>query len=220
VKVFLKNNGLVIGLYLLLLIVASYFILAFDKVGINVYVNQYVGNRYLNAFFYFVTYLGDGRIATLILIAIILYNVRTGIYATFSFLSSALVAAILKYTYFDDENRPFYVYQWIEKHHPITYVEGVDLHIHNSFPSGHATQAFAIFMCLAFLSRRPFFAVFFFVVAVITAFSRVYLSQHWLIDITAGSLIGTVTALSYYYVFIYRNRFSKLDRSLQDFNRR
>ncbi len=144
IKQFVKDNFLVLLLYLLLLFTALFFILNYEKVSINVYLNQLVGNPFFNGFFYWITYLGDGNVAFLILFIIFLYNIRLGICATLSFITAALVSNSLKYFLFDEVNRPAFIYRYIEKQHAIKYVEGVDLHIHNSFPSGHATQAFAI----------------------------------------------------------------------------
>jgi membrane-associated phospholipid phosphatase len=214
VKTFFKNNALVTGMYLIMLIVAVLFILSYEKIAINVYLNQYVGNGFFDAFFFYITYLGDGRVAALLLLLILVYNVRTGIYAIFSFLSATIVSNTLKYTLFDDVDRPWFIYQWIEKHHNITYVKGVDLHLHNSFPSGHATQAFAILMSLAFVIPNKFLKLLLLLLAVLTSLSRVYLSQHWLIDITAGSVIGIGFSILYYYAFIHKDKFSKLNRSL------
>jgi membrane-associated phospholipid phosphatase len=44
------------------------------------------------------------------------------------------------------------------------------------------------------------------VLACLTAFSRVYLSQHFIMDIYAGSIIGTLTAIGFYYLFYSRER--------------
>lgn len=209
----LKNNALVLTIYLLLVITAVFFMFSYNKSAIHLYVNQYVGNRYLNGFFYYLTFLGDGLFAAAILALIMLYNVRTGLYATASFLTAALMATILKRIFFDDVIRPFYFYQWIERRE-LNYVDGVDLHIFNSFPSGHATQAFGIFMCLVFALRHPVLKMFFFLTALLTSFSRVYLSQHWLADITAGSIVGVIFSIVFYLLIIDRNKFPKLDRSL------
>jgi membrane-associated phospholipid phosphatase len=213
---FLKDNFLILLLYLLAAGTAATYIFFYDKTAISLYINRFVGNRMADAFFYYITYFGDGRMAGLILLGILLYNVRLGIYALFSFLSATIIATSLKYLYFDDVHRPFYVYQYIERH-AVTYVEGVDLHIHNSFPSGHATQVFAILMCVAFVSQKQYVKVLLFFLAFLTSLSRVYLSQHWLADITAGSFIGLLFSVIYYYVFIYRNKFQKLNRSLFTF---
>jgi membrane-associated phospholipid phosphatase len=215
-KDFLKNNFLILLLYLVAAGIATTYIFSYEKVDINLYVNQYVGNKFTDIFFYYITYFGDGRLAGVILLIILIYNVRIGIYAIFSFLSATIVATSLKYLFFDDENRPFYVYSYIQKH-DLKYVDGVDLHIHNSFPSGHATQAFAILLCLAFVSSKQSVKVLMLFLALLTSLSRVYLSQHWLIDITAGSFIGIVFSIVYYYAFIHKDKFQKLNRSLFSF---
>lgn len=213
IKQFVKDNFLVLLLYLLILFTALFFILNYEKVSINVYLNQLVGNPFFNGLFYWITYLGDGNVAFLLLFIIFLYNIRLGICATLSFITAALVSNSLKYFLFDEVNRPAFIYRYIEKQHAIKYVEGVDLHIHNSFPSGHATQAFAIFMCLVFATKNKYLKFIFFTLAVLTAFSRVYLSQHWLEDITMGSLIGFIFSLLYDYLIIHKNKLVKLNKS-------
>lgn len=204
------------SLYLLILGIAIGLLLSFDKITFHLYVNQFVGNKVTDVFYYYITYLGDGRIAGILILLIIIYNVRVGLYTGVSFLSASLAANIIKYFYFGDAHRPFYIFQWIKKH-PIIYVKGVEMNIHNSFPSGHATQAFAIFMCLIFVSRDIRLKLLFLTLATLTAFSRVYLSQHWLIDITAGSIIGTTFSILFYTVFMNNNRLQKLNRPLFSF---
>lgn len=208
---------LILSLYLLLFLSALFFMFSYGKIAINVYLNQYVGHKLLDGFFFYITYLGDGRLAAALLVGILIYNVRSGLYATAAFLSATLVTNSLKYTLFDDVNRPFFIYQWVENHHKIQYVDGVDLHIHNSFPSGHATQVFAILISLAFVIPNRFVKFLLLVLAVLTSLSRVYLSQHWLEDITVGSFIGIVFSVLYYYLFIYKNKLQNLDKSLLEF---
>lgn len=212
-KHFLKNNWYVLVLYLLCIGVSAFFLLNYEKVTIHVYMNQLVGNPFLDSFLYYITYLGDGIVMPFLLLIILAYNLRLGICTTLSFFTAALVTNILKYQFFADVNRPWQVFKWTVNI-PLKYVDASDLHIHNSFPSGHATQAFAIFMCLAFFSKRPEFKLLFFAVALFTAFSRVYLSQHWLVDITVGSIIGAISSVVFYFLFIERNILPKFNRSL------
>jgi membrane-associated phospholipid phosphatase len=70
-----------------------------------------------------------------------------------------------------------------------------------SFPSGHATSAFAIFLAVALISGNRYVKVLCFIFACLVAFSRVYLSQHFLIDIIAGSMIGCIGTLAVYELF-------------------
>ncbi len=214
-KVFLKNNLLVLLLYILLAGTSLFVILNYDKTEVHIFINQFVGNAFVNLFFYYLTYIGDGRVAAFILLLIVIYNMRTGITAVFSFLTATIISTALKYLFFDDENRPFFIFSYFNKY-PLKIVDGVDMHIHNSFPSGHATQAFAILLCLAFVSTTQRMKLLYFFLAVFTAASRVYLSQHWLVDITAGSFIGFVCSIIFYFVFIHYNRFQRLDKPLAD----
>lgn len=220
IKRFLKNNSRVFSIYFLVLFTALYFIFNYDKVGINVYLNKLVGVSFVDNFFFYITYLGDGNVAIVLLLGIILYNIRLGICATLSFLTAGLVTNSLKYFFFSDINRPFFTFQYIEKQHNITFVDGIDLHIHNSFPSGHATQAFAIFMCLVFAAKKQNHKFIFLGIALLTAFSRVYLQQHWLEDITAGSVIGFTFSLLFEYLIVYKNKLQKLNKSVFAFRKR
>lgn len=218
IKKFINNNFWVFFIYFAALLTSLFFILNYEKISINVYLNQLVGNPFINGFFYWITYLGDGTAAIFILLIILLVNIRLGMCATLSFITAALVSNFLKYFFFDDVNRPAYIFRYIESH-PIQYIDGLDLHIHNSFPSGHATQAFAIFMCLVFAVENRYLKFLFFSVALLTAFSRVYLSQHWLVDITAGSVIGFTFSVMYEYLIIYKNKFGKLNKSVFELKR-
>src|SRR5687767_3786445 len=89
-KGFLKDNGLVLTIYAILLGVALWFIFGYDKVAVHIYLNRFVGNYYLNLFFYYITYLGDGLVAPFVLLVILVCNVRMGLYAIISFLSATL----------------------------------------------------------------------------------------------------------------------------------
>lgn len=63
-----------------------------------------------------------------------------------------------------------------------------------SFPSGHATIAFAVAAVLAraFPAAGPVFAV----VAILGGLARVYFRDHYVIDIVAGFLLGTAIGLA------------------------
>ena len=212
-EVLRKNAGIWLS-YLLLLALAGCLIASHDKPSLHLFINQLVGHPAVDTFFYYVTYLGDGSLVAFILLGIFIVNARTGLMATTSFLTATSISNLLKYTLFDDVNRPTYYFNYFDKEHPLHLVEGVSTHIHNSFPSGHATQAFSILLCLTLITQRPLFKSLFFSLAVLAAFSRVYLSQHWLNDILAGSLIGSVSSLFWYFFIQQHSRFDRLNSPL------
>jgi membrane-associated phospholipid phosphatase len=70
------------------------------------------------------------------------------------------------------------------------------MHTQNSFPSGHSTTCFAIFTSLAlFFWKNQKLQFVLSICAILFSLTRVYLSQHFLEDVIAGSLIGTITAV-------------------------
>ena len=89
-------------------------------------------------------------------------------------------------------------------------VEGVKLHSLQSFPSGHTATAFNLFIMLAFIVKSNTMKLLFFVMAALVAYSRVYLSQHFVLDITAGSVIGIIVMAL---VFVW---FEKLNKNWLD----
>jgi undecaprenyl-diphosphatase len=64
----------------------------------------------------------------------------------------------------------------------------------SSFPSGHSASSFA---CAYVLSRfAPRLTVFFYVLAALIAFSRVYVGVHYPLDVLAGAALGTLLAIA------------------------
>ncbi len=61
-----------------------------------------------------------------------------------------------------------------------------------SFPSGHATQAFAVASVISASSDKVWVSVAAYTVAGLVGFARIYHDAHWTSDVTAGAIIGTV----------------------------
>lgn len=65
-----------------------------------------------------------------------------------------------------------------------------------SFPSGHATTAFALAVSLSLLYPSVYVRFFAFLFALAVAMSRVIIGVHYLGDALVGAYVGTVTALA------------------------
>ena len=74
-------------------------------------------------------------------------------------------------------------------------VEGVDLHSTLSFPSGHTSAAFAFCFAVALFCTKWWQKMLCLLVAIFCGYSRIYLSQHFLEDVLAGSGVGVVSIL-------------------------
>lgn len=218
-KKFLRNNWLYFILYLVVLIWAAYYLFQFDKVALHIKLNSLVGNPIIDLFFKYFTNVGDGIFAIIIGLIVLLFNIRKGIFILATYIVSGLCTSFLKNFCFGDVNRPHFVFGYFVQKVKLNLVNGVDMVGLNSFPSGHATSAFALFTCLALITENKFTKIIFFTIGLLAAFSRTYLSQHWLVDITVGSLIGTVFAIVFYFIFINNSRLEKLNKPLFNFKK-
>ena len=213
-KLLLKHNLLFLFIYVLILGIATFFLLQYDKVTIHLQLNKLVGNAPIDSFFKYLTHLGDGIFAIIIGLIILFKNIRNGFFLLASYIVSGLTTSFLKNFIYDHVNRPHFVFGYFIQNIKLKYIEGVEMVGQNSFPSGHSTTAFAVFTCLALITNNMIMKIIFLTLALLTAFSRTYLSQHWLVDITIGSLIGTLFAFIFYYIIIYQNRFNNLNKPL------
>jgi membrane-associated phospholipid phosphatase len=168
----------------------------------------------LDRFMALFTHMADGLVPTAFsLLLLLLATWRSFLMMGLSCGLSAVVAQFLKHLVFHDADRPAMHADRLEGMH---WVLGIDLHHHNSFPSGHATAAFAMMLALSVLLGKPRWGPPLALVAVLMAWTRVYLSQHFLADIVAGAAIGTVTGVVLHH-WLYRSSFAQrawLDRGL------
>lgn len=145
-------------------------------------------------FFKLATFLGDGIFTALVIIALLLYRPYWFIQLLTAVLSNAIVIYILKRHVFNF-NRPLRVLSDIKPN----LVEGVKIHEIYSFPSGHTNSAFVLGLVLTLLVKDKKWGIFFFLIALSTAFSRMYLFQHFFMDVYAGALVGVIISLLTFY---------------------
>lgn len=148
----------------------------------------------------------------IVCIAILLFGrIGDGVFASSAMILSALSTQILKHIV----NAPRPV-TWFEKYMTDTQlplVEGVKMNHWFSFPSGHTTSFFALALVASILLTRLHretkmtscvIQILLFLLAAIGGYSRIYLSQHFALDVFAGILVGCLITLACYAIF---NRF-------------
>lgn len=177
--------------YILILAPSTYALLIWSKAEIHLWMNQY-HSVFFDQFFKYLTNLGDGMTPVIIGIVFILFSFRKSVYILVTYIGTGLFAQILKRLFFSHMVRPV---KFFDGMYHLHLVPGVHMYYEHSFPSGHATTAFALFLCLAIIADRKYWSFLFSILAILVAYSRIYLSQHFLIDAYVGSLIGTAGAL-------------------------
>ena len=208
-KSVLKSNSSFLVPFSIFLLIGAFLLLVNSKTDLHLFINSF-HNRYLDIFFYYTTYLGDGLTAVLTVIILLTVKYRYALIVGLSYAVSSVFTQLLKQTLFEDVVRPKKFFEGI---HDLYFVPGTENHLYNSFPSGHATTAFALYFSLALIVKNNTLKFLLFVVALLVGFSRIYLSQHFLSDVYAGSLIGVfVTFISYW--IIQKSKAQWLERSL------
>jgi membrane-associated phospholipid phosphatase len=139
-------------------------------------------------FFIFATWMGDGAIWIPVL-AIVLFLKRKDLLPLLisSFCLTTLLTQICKYVIVPHELRPI---RAIADTSLIHTVAGVELHEVSSFPSGHTATAFTFYLLFCLILRNKSWLVWGLLYALCVAYSRVYLAQHFPVDLGAGMIVA------------------------------
>jgi membrane-associated phospholipid phosphatase len=213
VKAFIKHNSLYLALYLLLIAFLGYVLLHVDKFEIHRFINRHVENGAISTFFQYVTHIGDGVFAIVLVFVLLFINMRKAAFLFLAYIGSSLMTTVLKNFFYADYYRPYFMFHFY-KREDLNLIDGVEILSNNSFPSGHSTSAFAVFFSLIFMTKNHFMKLLYFFTACIAAFSRTYISQHWLVDIYIGSVIGVGFSVLFYFVFYIRPSSQRLEITL------
>lgn len=157
----------------------------------------WINNRHTPAgdvFFKYTTWLGDGITVGIICFMLLFIQYRAAVLAIVVSVVNMMITGFLKQQF--GYPRPAKFFEGID----LNFVDGMDVYYHLSFPSGHTSAAFSIYLVLAILNSKKITGVFFFMLAFLVAASRVYLLQHFVEDVLFGAFVGVsiATIISYY----------------------
>lgn len=180
--------------YLVILCICLVIKLVYTKSEIYFAVNAHY-NQFADWIAPYVTDVGNGWTAVAIAALLTLFNYRKALIVASSYAVTSLSAQIIKYIF--DAPRPLlYFKDQVDRIH---LVKGVEmLHVH-SFPSGHTVSIFTLGVIFTYWSKNKAWGPVFLLIAVMVGYSRMYLSQHFFEDVTAGSAIGTILTVIWLY---------------------
>ena len=161
-----------------------------DKIGFHLVLNAF-HTPMLDTFFKYFTYVGAWVPCAVAVVLLIFRKWEIASVILVGQLVATLITTPLKHII--RAKRPSAILSNLGINFPV--VEGVDLHSTLSFPSGHTSAAFAFCFAVALFCPRWWQKLLCLFVAVLCGYSRIYLSQHFLEDVLAGSMVGVVSIL-------------------------
>ncbi|MDX2302548.1 MAG: phosphatase PAP2 family protein [Microscillaceae bacterium] len=188
-----KKNKVFWIAYLVFWLIGIWLLSRFKKGDIEKYINQHYTSDTADIFFKYFTWVGDGLFYILVGLVLLYFHRQRGWVALVSFAVVGICVQLLKNFVFTDAPRPL---SFFGAESGLHLVEGISIHKFGSFPSGHSATAFSVFFLLAFYSKYSYIKFLCLICAVLAAFSRVYLLQHFFVDVYFGSIIGLILTIS------------------------
>lgn len=189
----LRNNPYFFLPYAILLVITAITLAVVPKGDFLLAINS-SHTPFWDGFFRFTNYMGEGIFLGLVLLTLLFVRLRYTVLGLICVVQMSFIVQFLKRQVFDMP-RPK---AWFADTVDLYFVPGVDVYTKFSFPSGHTTTAFTLFCLLALISRQKQLGLVFLICAVLAGLARVYLSQHFLMDVFAGSILGCTISLVNY----------------------
>lgn len=139
-------------------------------------------------FFSFFTNLAEGWIWIPYLLILFGWLKKDLSFILLNFLTSTLLTQLPKNYIWPNVNRPIASGIPVSEMHTVS---GVEVHTYNSFPSGHTATAFILFFLTVYFFPNKKVVWIGTVYAILCGYSRIYLGQHFPIDI-AGGIIAAI----------------------------
>lgn len=212
-QVFIRTVYVYVIAYLVLLIAILGLMCMYPKPELHMLLNSHHSNIQ-DTFFKYYSLLAEWPLYALALLPLLWKKIKITIFFAMCELTGGAILQILKHIISTD--RPVSVFEHYQNL-VLPLVQGVDMYHSNSFPSGHASTFFMFCTCCTIILAYYYTQVdkphdlrtqilfntsllLLFVFAAMGAYSRVYLSQHFLSDVCVGSIIGFTTPFLMFYL--------------------
>jgi membrane-associated phospholipid phosphatase len=154
---------------------------------------------FLDWLFSWLTNLGDGVIFVPIIIGFLFISFGSSLMGVSVCALLSILSVIFKQFLFPNAGRP----KTFLNPELLHFVSGINVHSLHSFPSGHTATIFAAAVLVSLISSNRILSILLLMAALLVGYSRIYLLQHFLLDVAAGAAMGSITAFIVYYVSCY-----------------
>lgn len=188
-----------LGSSILVVLVLGMILLMYNKAQVHLWLNAY-HTPFLDTYFRYYTIVGEW-IPYVVVLGLLWYKAGWACFLLTSLITSGLLGQLFKHLLVAPRPITYFATYYPDVQLPL--VKGVEMAKSLSFPSGHTISFFALFLTLCLLvSNLPvkryvarMAETLFFCLAILGAYSRIYLSQHFAFDIVGGMVIGIATTL-------------------------
>ena len=190
-----------LGLTLVFLLVTGLTALLGDKAAVQLALNAY-HRPWLDVFMRYYTQMGEW-VPYVVVVGLLFYKAGWSLFLLTNLALSGLIAQQLKYVF--STLRPI---RYFHDYYPdvtLPLVEGQHMSEFYSMPSGHTVSLFVLFLTLSIIvcennssehdSDTAFLQCLFFLLAVLGAYSRIYLNMHFVEDLFGGAMLATIFTL-------------------------
>ncbi|AOW20947.1 phosphatase PAP2 family protein [Urechidicola croceus] len=193
VSYFINSNTVVIST-LLILSIGLYYSSIIPKGDLLIYLNS-LNSTFLDFLFKYTTYFGDAILYFPIVILFWFKNKNAILPLILLLVLQTAFVWFLKKIVFTNSLRPRAYLEEINLFEFMHKIEGIRINCYSSFPSGHTLTAFALAFFFIFVYKVDKWLQFIFALcAILAGISRVYLLQHYFIDVVIGGFLGIITA--------------------------
>lgn len=165
---------------------------------------QILLNSYHNTFFdYFFKWISSYGVILILILAVVItvkkYNYKTLLFLASAYGTAMILTLLIKNIFFDEVSRPTLYFQ--QKGIELYKIPGVLDQAVYTFPSGHSVDGFLMMLFFSCLTNNKLLEWMCLFYAVLLAYSRIYLSKHFVIDTCGGAVLGVAIYLLFYYIF-------------------